>query len=154
MQCIMKPGNSSLCTSAGAKDMEGGSAHQLLLSILWHTQQFQQLEGCFTLAWLPGSLCFPCSWRHLATADGWFSLTGLFLIGLTYIKCMFLNTGMSLMSHCIWMPFHVSIPRQNTSSKKVSWNVTLILHKKIQESFESTLIYLLPETSSETAQRE
>lgn len=57
------------------------------------------------------------------------------------------------MSRCIWMPFHVSIHRQNTSSKKVSRNLTLILHKKIQESFETTLISLLPETSCKTAQR-
>lgn len=79
MQCIIKRGNSSLCTTAGAQDMEGGNAHQLLLSILWHSQQFQQLGSCFTLPWFPGSLCFPCSWRHLATADGWFSLTELLL---------------------------------------------------------------------------
>lgn len=55
-QGMIKPCNSSLCTTAGAKDMEGGNAQQLLLSILWHTQPFQQLEGCFTLAWFPGSL--------------------------------------------------------------------------------------------------
>lgn len=62
---MIKSGNSSLCTTAGAKDLEGGNAHQLLLSILWHTQPFQHLEGCFTLAWFPGSLCSSCSWRHI-----------------------------------------------------------------------------------------
>lgn len=34
MQCIIKLGNSSLHTIAGAKDIEGGYTHQLLWSTL------------------------------------------------------------------------------------------------------------------------
>lgn len=76
---MIKPGNSSLSTTAGAKEMEGGNAHQLLLSILWHTQQFQQLEGCsYTGLVSRLSLLSLQLETHLATADGWFCLTGLF----------------------------------------------------------------------------
>ena len=83
MQCIIKLGNSSLHTIAGAKDIEGGYTYQLLLSTPAYIAI--PIAGKLLYTGLVSilSLLSLQLETHLSIADCWFDLTGLLLTHLT-----------------------------------------------------------------------
>jgi len=81
MQCIIKLGSSSLHTIAGAKDVEGGYTHQLLLSALAYIAVPTAARLLYT--GLVSMLSLQLE-TYLSIADCWSDLTGLLLTHLTY----------------------------------------------------------------------